>query len=80
MNHIYKRQMITPFNLYFNQNDIIELNTKKMRMLRKQHQKQLVKNRNLELRQSILDRERREMLSDENFTFYKKSEINLDMA
>ena len=39
-----------------------------------------MRNKNLELRQSLLDLEKKEMLSDDNFTFYKKSEINLDMA
>jgi len=58
LNHIYKRQMITPFNLYFNQNDIIELNAKKMRSLKKQHHKHLVRNRDLEMRQSILEQEK----------------------
>ena len=80
LNHILKRQMITPFNLYFNQNDIIEVNLKKIKELRKRHLKQQIRSANLETKHSLHEQEKQDMLRDDNFIFFKKFEINLDMA
>ena len=40
---IYKRQMISPFNLYLNQTDVIEALLKPVRLLKKQHAKAMNK-------------------------------------
>jgi hypothetical protein len=39
LEHIYKRQMITPFNLYHNQTGMIEVLPQNVRLLRRKHTK-----------------------------------------
>lgn len=39
LKHIYKRQMITPFNLYYNQTDMVEVLLKNIRLLKRQYSK-----------------------------------------
>lgn len=40
LEHIYKRQMITPFNLYYNQTDMIEVLPQNVRLLNRKHSKE----------------------------------------
>ena len=60
LKHIYKRQIISPFNLFWMQNDMLEILNKSIKRMAKKDPQQ--------------------MLSDKNFRFFQKSELNLDLA
>ena len=60
LQHIYKRQVISPFNLFYNQNDIIELVTivtivtRQLKYLKKQQHKQLAQVFNKSEREELM--------------------------
>lgn len=74
---IYKRQMISPFNLYYNQTDMLEVLAPNVRTLKKHFAK---KTRSKVDKDEQARQEKALLLSDNNFRYFTKTELNLDLA
>ena len=69
--------MISPFNLYYNQTDMLEVLAQNVRTLKKHFAK---KTRSKVDKEEQARQEKARLLSDNNFRYFTKTELNLDLA
>ena len=72
---IYKRQFISPFNFHFNQTEMIEVLTKQIRAAKRSIQKP-----GGSQKAAPNESQKAALLSDANFKYFTKTELNLDLA
>lgn len=82
LQNIYKRQLICPFNLYINMTDMIEVMSKQVinikKALRKNTASLGLNNQHSQKKAKMMQKQA--LMSDGNFKYFHKTEINLDLT